>query len=938
MSLFFRKSIIAENDTLGEIVLTSKTQDAFLAASAQASTLENWLFEHPILIRWGEDVRIPTEIFSLSANSSLEVPSFYVYQVDLTLPGLQGITKPGITRIVVVAPVNHPFAFESSLNSQDSQESLEISESFLVSTTLPAPLIPDSLGPSFVVESLSSPIDARFDDVTLHIRTSDLHYLGVLNGDWVLVQHPESRTARLLRVSVLDKTELASRHARLSPSLLFNLCPSPPHHIIIRSSPFGNDASAVPLARSVSLACIPSPISTNRKYESSCVAALRSYFAMARRLVKEGDIIPLCIDIDASLDPHLVSSEKCYSPRYPAKALVCFVIVSVEHEPVVSEVLQHHNLDTSRTSAVNIGCFVDVTSTRIVQVSPVPGRIPDVYDYFELRRFTCSWGGDTDQLAQLSKASSLKQSSGCLHPSVLIKGARGTGKFTSAVGIARQLGLSFVEINCFEILSEADISTRLLRAQLDSALTHSPCVIILRHIDALSGQRTNHGGGNSLWHGLQKSVDDILAPQDTVIIATTSDTTAVAESPVFVVESRREALNERQRFNLLREQLCGGAATHIAAPDVSIMALALQTAALDVSDIMHLVFQTRVCAVASTLCTVKEVVLQAAQFESALSKVRTSSAQSIGVPSIPTVQWEDVGGLAEVKNEILDTVQLPLDHPELFSEGLKKRSGVLLYGPPGTGKTLLAKAVATSCSLNFLSVKGPELLNMYIGESEANVRRVFQKARDAKPCVIFFDELDSVAPKRGHQGDSGGVMDRIVSQLLAELDGINVGTADVFVIGATNRPDLLDSALLRPGRFDRMLYLGISKDHDAQLDILKALTRKFKLHPDIDLLSVAHQCPMTYTGADFYALCADTMLHALSRKVSLLESRRYHLNTLPKFKHHPISSQFYVSEMVSETDLEVIISMEDFVDALNELTPSVSNEELAYYAGIRNKW
>lgn len=127
--------------------------------------------------------------------------------------------------------------------------------------------------------------------------------------------------------------------------------------------------------------------------------------------------------------------------------------------------------------------------------------------------------------------------------------------------------------------------------------------------------------------------------------------------------------------------------------------------------------------------------------------------------------------------------------------------GVLLYGPPGTGKTLLAKAVATSCSLNFLSVKGPELLNMYIGESEANVRRVFQKARDAKPCVIFFDELDSVAPKRGNQGDSGGVMDRIVSQLLAELDGISVGAADVFVIGATNRPDLLDSALLRPGRY-----------------------------------------------------------------------------------------------------------------------------------------
>ena len=212
--------------------------------------------------------------------------------------------------------------------------------------------------------------------------------------------------------------------------------------------------------------------------------------------------------------------------------------------------------------------------------------------------------------------------------------------------------------------------------------------------------------------------------------------------------------------------------------------------------------------------------MTATDFDVALTKVRASYSESIGAPKIPSVSWDDVGGLANVKSDILDTIQLPLEHPELFAEGLKKRSGmllttfsalnflqnflpgILLYGPPGTGKTLLAKAVATSCSLNFFSVKGPELLNMYIGESEANVRKVFQRARDAKPCVIFFDELDSVAPKRGNLGDSGGVMDRIVSQLLAELDGMSSGKGgtDVFVIGATNRPDLLDPALLRPGR------------------------------------------------------------------------------------------------------------------------------------------
>ena len=140
-------------------------------------------------------------------------------------------------------------------------------------------------------------------------------------------------------------------------------------------------------------------------------------------------------------------------------------------------------------------------------------------------------------------------------------------------------------------------------------------------------------------------------------------------------------------------------------------------------------------------------------------------------------------------------------------------------------KTLLAKAVATECSLNFLSVKGPELLNMYVGESEKNVRDLFEKARNAKPCVIFFDELDSLAPNRGNGADSGGVMDRIVSQLLAELDGLQKSN-DVFVIGATNRPDLIDPALLRPGRFDSLVYLGVSDNHQDQLKILKALTRK----------------------------------------------------------------------------------------------------------------
>ena len=261
---------------------------------------------------------------------------------------------------------------------------------------------------------------------------------------------------------------------------------------------------------------------------------------------------------------------------------------------------------------------------------------------------------------------------------------------------------------------------------------------------------------------------------------------------------------------------------------------------------------------------------------------------------------------------------------------------MLLYGPPGTGKTLLAKAVATTCALNFFSVKGPELLNMYIGESEANVRRVFQRARDAKPCVIFFDELDSIAPKRGNQGDSGGVMDRIVSQLLAELDGMSSGAAasDVFVIGATNRPDLLDPALLRPGRFDRLLYLSVAETHDAQRNILQALTRKFALAEDVgDLSVIAEQCPFNLTGADFYALCSDAMLKAMTERAAAIDATVARLEEQRTDAHahwpHALTPQYYLSELAQPSEVHVQVSRAHFEQALAELTPSVSPEEMA---------
>lgn len=420
-----------------------------------------------------------------------------------------------------------------------------------------------------------------------------------------------------------------------------------------------------------------------------------------------------------------------------------------------------------------------------------------------------------------------------------------------------------------------------------------------------------------------------------MLVATTTEEDKLASPTRSVFKQLVEikAPNETERLRILQAMT----ADIELSPDVDLADLARQTAALQLSDLANLVAMT--LELSDGRVSRKHIL-------SALDRSRALFSDSIGAPKIPNVSWSDVGGLSSVKADILDTIQLPLERPDLFASGLKKRSGILLYGPPGTGKTLLAKAVATSCSLNFFSVKGPELLNMYIGESEANVRRVFQRARDAQPCVIFMDELDSVAPKRGNQGDSGGVMDRIVSQLLAELDGMGDGDGGpgVFVMAATNRPDLLDPALLRPGRFDRMLYLSVATSHEAQHDILEALTRRFSLHDDVDLRAIAKQCPFNYTGADFYALCSDAMLKAMTRIASDLDARIAAMNALgpepaqAANRPYPMTPQYYLSELASDQDTDVVVKQQDFAAALAELSPSVSQAEMEHYAKVQQQF
>ncbi|XP_010556760.1 PREDICTED: peroxisome biogenesis protein 6 [Tarenaya hassleriana] len=679
--------------------------------------------------------------------------------------------------------------------------------------------------------------------------------------------------------------------------------------------------------------------------------ALHKYFGIDRHLSR-GDVFHICIDWSCGSCICIPCSQRLHNKN---ENLIYFKVIAME--PSNERFLRVNHTQTALVLGGSVSS--DLPPDMLLSRSKISTPLQE----------------DTVKILASVLAPPLCPSalSSKLRVAVLLHGLPGCGKRTVIKYVAGRLGLHVVEYSCHSLLASSERKTSAALAQaFNTAQRYSPTIVLLRHFEVFKDLGSQDGSlgdrvgvssevasiireftepvSSGEYSSMEAKssgnlfVDDIgkFRQHQVLLIATAESAEGLSPTirRCFSHEIRMGPLTEEQRSEMLSQSLQGVSQLLNASSDEFVKSLVGQTSGFIPRDLCALVadaganlfirkesMMEKIYPLSDghprhnleqgdQLDNTREPLTDKEDFTKALERSKKRNASALGAPKVPNVKWEDVGGLEDVKASILDTVQLPLLHKDLFSSGLRKRSGVLLYGPPGTGKTLLAKAVATECSLNFLSVKGPELINMYIGESEKNVRDIFQKARSARPCVIFFDELDSLAPARGASGDSGGVMDRVVSQMLAEIDGLNDSTQDLFIIGASNRPDLIDPALLRPGRFDKLLYVGVNSDASYRERVLKALTRKFKLREDISLYSVAKKCPPNFTGADMYALCADAWFQAAKRKVSNSE-------TGDSPKDDPDS---------------VVVMYSDFVKAMDQLSPSLSMAELRKYETLRGQF
>mmetsp|Transcript_13623 Transcript_13623/g.14159 ORF Transcript_13623/g.14159 Transcript_13623/m.14159 type:complete len:799 (-) Transcript_13623:142-2538(-) len=524
---------------------------------------------------------------------------------------------------------------------------------------------------------------------------------------------------------------------------------------------------------------------------------------------------------------------------------------------------------------------------------------------------------------------------------VLLFGPPGTGKTLIAKAVANETGAFFFLINGPEIMSKmAGESESNLRKAFEEAEKNAPAIIFIDEIDSIAPKRekTNGEVEKRIVSQLLTLMDGLKGRSNTVVIGATNRPNSIDPAlrrfgrfdreidigipdengrlEIFRIHTRNMKLDDDVDPEYIAKQTHGFVGADMAAlcTEAAMQCIREKMSLIDIED------ETIDAEILASMAVTN------AHFKSALGSANPSSLRET-VVEVPNITWNDIGGLEGVKSELRELVQYPIEHPEKFEKfGMSPSRGVLFYGPPGCGKTLLAKAVANECQSNFISVKGPEMLTMWFGESEANVRDTFEKARAAAPCVLFFDELDSIANKRGgNSGDGGGAADRVMNQLLTEMDGVG-SRKNVFIIGATNRPDIIDPALMRPGRLDQLIYIPMP-DYESRLSILKAVLRKSPVHRDVDLAYLAAQTEK-FTGADLTEICQRAAKNAIRESIA----RDMERTTI----REQAEADGMTVEDVDDEDLVPEILPSHFEEAVRNARRSVSDRDLAEYSSFAN--
>jgi transitional endoplasmic reticulum ATPase len=478
---------------------------------------------------------------------------------------------------------------------------------------------------------------------------------------------------------------------------------------------------------------------------------------------------------------------------------------------------------------------------------------------------------------------------------VLLYGPPGTGKTLLAKAVANESEANFILLNGPEIMSKFyGESEKKIRDIFEQAEKNAPSIIFIDEIDSLAPKREDSFGEveRRVVSQLLTMMDGLKNRGRIVVIGATNRPNALDEAlrrpGRFDREISINVPDKAGRLSVLKIHTRNMPITK----DVKLDELSSITHGFVGADLSALCKEAAMSTLRRNLpdLDLKEdqplspellakLQVTAKDFKDALKNVKPSAMREVLVES-PNVKWEDIGGLGDVKQELKEAVEWPIKFPDSFRKvGISPPKGILIYGPPGTGKTLLAKAVATESEANFIQIKGPSLLSMWVGKSEEGVRKIFERARQVAPCIIFFDEIDSLAGRRGRDLGSSGVTERVLNQLLAEMDGIE-SLNEIVVIGATNRPDMLDSAILRPGRFDRLVKV-MPPNQDARLAIFKVHTKKMPLSKDVSLSNLSEKTD-GYTGADIEAVCREAGMLALRESMDAKDVKKKHFDSAMK--------------------------------------------------------